>query len=84
MNDTSPEIQQMIRARLMARSGSERFLMGSQMFDAARQMMLAALPGGATELEKRSFLLERTYGLKVEDLVRAKRETATIRVENFE
>lgn len=35
MTDTSPEIAEMVRARLMALSGAERFRMGVQMFDAA-------------------------------------------------
>lgn len=30
----------------MARPGEERFLMGVQMFDAARAMALASLPAG--------------------------------------
>jgi hypothetical protein len=33
MTDTSPEIAEMVRARLMARSGAERFRMGAEMFE---------------------------------------------------
>jgi hypothetical protein len=33
MTDTSPEIAEMVRARLMALSGAERFRMGVRMFD---------------------------------------------------
>jgi hypothetical protein len=62
MTDTSPEIAEMVRARLMALSGAERFRMGVQMFDAARRMALASLPAGLTETERKSRLFERIYG----------------------
>jgi hypothetical protein len=62
MTDTSPEIAEMVRARLMALSGAERFRMGVQMFDAARRMVLASLPAGLTESERKSRLFERIYG----------------------
>ncbi|HSY19701.1 MAG TPA: hypothetical protein VK815_15265 [Candidatus Acidoferrales bacterium] len=62
MNDTSPEIAELVRQRLMARSGSERFVMGTRMFDSARAMVLASLPAGlpADELKRRLF--QRVYG----------------------
>ena len=62
MNDTSPEIERMVRARLMALSGSERLRIGSEMFDAARRMVLASLPGDLPERERRRRLFERIYG----------------------
>jgi hypothetical protein len=62
MTDTSPEIAEMVRARLMALSGAERFRMGVQMFDAARRMVLASLPHGLSETERKRFLFERLYG----------------------
>lgn len=62
MTDTSPEIAEMVRARLMARSGAERFRMGSQMFDAARRMVLASLPADLTETQRKRHLFERLYG----------------------
>jgi hypothetical protein len=40
MTDTPPEIAELVRQKLMARSGEERFLMGVRMFDAARAMGL--------------------------------------------
>lgn len=63
MNDTSPEIAEMVRARLMAFSGAERFRMGAEMFDAARRMVLASLPAGLTETERKRRLFERLYGM---------------------
>ena len=62
MTDTAPEIAEMVRARLMALSGAERFRMGVEMFDAARRMVLASLPAGLTETERKRRLFERLYG----------------------
>jgi len=62
MTDTPPEIAEMVRQKLMARSGEERFLMGVQMFDAARAMVLASLPKGLPEEELKRQLFKRIYG----------------------
>ena len=62
MTDTPPEIAAMVRARLMARSGAERFRMGAEMFEAARRMVLASLPAGLTVDERKRLLFERLYG----------------------
>ena len=62
MNDTSPEIAELVRQKLMARSGSERFVMGARMFDAARAMVLASLPAGLKPEDLKRQLFERIYG----------------------
>jgi len=62
MSDTPPEIAEMVRARLMARSGAERFRMGADMFVAARRMVLASLPADITADERKRLLFERIYG----------------------
>jgi hypothetical protein len=62
MNDTPPEIARMVREKIMARSGEERFIMGAQMFEAARQMILASFPPSLSQDEIRSRLFERLYG----------------------
>lgn len=62
MSDTPPEIAEMVRARLMALSGAERFRMGTQMFDAARRMVLASIPADLSETERKRRLFERLYG----------------------
>ena len=62
MTDTPPEIAEMVRAKLMDRSGAERFVMGSQMFDAARRMVLASLPADLPPVELKRRLFERIYG----------------------
>ena len=64
MNDTSPEIAEMVRARLMNLSGETRLIMGAQMFESARAMILASLPTDLTEFERKQLLFERIYGEK--------------------
>ena len=66
MNDTPKVIAEMVRARLLARSGAERMLMGSRMFDAARAVVLASFPSGLSEIEIRARLCERLYGDEVD------------------
>ncbi len=62
MTDTPPEIAEMMRSRLMARCGAERFRMGVGMFEAARRMALASLPAGLSDAERKRRLFERIYG----------------------
>jgi hypothetical protein len=62
MTDTTPQIQKIVREKIMARSGEERFLMGAQMFDAAREMILASLPRDLSGEALRQKLFERIYG----------------------
>jgi hypothetical protein len=62
MTDTPPEIAELVRQKLMARSGQERFLMGVRMFDAARAMVLASLPAGLPPEELKQQLFQRIYG----------------------
>ncbi len=62
MTDTSPEIAELVRARLMALSGAERFRMGVEMFEAARRMVLASLPADLSETDRKKRLFERLYG----------------------
>ena len=62
MTDTAPDIAEMVRVRLMALSGAERFRMGAQSFEAARRMVLATLPLGLTETERKRRLYHRLYG----------------------
>ena len=62
MNDTPPEIAEMVRGRLMALSGAERLRMGAESFEAARRMVLASLPPDLTETERKRLLFQRIYG----------------------
>ncbi len=66
MDDTSPEITELVRLRLLALSGAERVLIGSRMFDAARAIVRASFPKGLSEIEIKTRLCERLYGDEVE------------------
>jgi hypothetical protein len=62
MTDTPPEIARAVREKIMARSGEDRFVMGAQMFDAAREMILASFPANLSRDEVKQRLFERLYG----------------------
>ena len=62
MTDTPPEIERMVRNKLMGRSSEERFIMGAEMFDSAREMVKASLPKNLSETERRRLLFRRIYG----------------------
>lgn len=66
MNDTDPQIAELVRQRLLQRSGAERVMMASGMFEAAKAMVLASLPTGLTEIEIKRLLVERLYGDEVD------------------
>jgi len=66
MNDTSPEIAAMMRRMLLARTGAERLVMTSDMFEAARAMVLASLPADLPDMEIKRRLCERFYGDQVD------------------
>jgi hypothetical protein len=66
VTDTLPEIERIMREKLMARSGEERFVMGAQMFDSAREMVKASLPPGLSEMEQRRQLFKRIYGMEID------------------
>ncbi len=69
MNDTPPAIEDKMRRMIMARSGAERMVMGASMFDAARAMVLASLPKDLPEDQLRLRLMERIYGISLEDFL---------------
>lgn len=66
MTDTSPEIERMVCNKIMARSGEERFIIGAEMFDSAREMVKASLPKNLSEAEMRRLLFKRIYGKELE------------------
>ena len=63
MTDTPPEVAEMVRSKLISRSGAERFIMGAQMFEAARRMALASLPSDLPPEEVKRQLFQRIYGM---------------------
>ena len=62
MTDTSSEIDRMVRQKIMARPGEERFIMGAQMFESAMEMAKASLPPGLPIAEQRRRLFKHIYG----------------------
>ena len=62
MTDTSPEVAELVRTRLMTLSGAQRFLMGIQMCEAARRMVLASLPTDLPDAVGKQVLYERYHG----------------------
>ena len=66
MTDTPPDIARKVREQLMARSGEERLVMGAEMFEAAREMVLASLPPNLPPAERRRQFYKRLYGKEPE------------------
>lgn len=62
MNDTAPEIAERIQARLVALPNATRFIIGAEMFESARQMIIASLPKDLSVDEFKRLLYERFYG----------------------
>ena len=60
-SDTSPELARMVAERFNEMSGQERFMIGVEMFETARTLVLASLPPDATEDQRRQHLCERFY-----------------------
>jgi len=66
MNDTDPQVAELVRRRLMERLGLERMGMASGMFEAAKAMVLASFPKGLTDIEIKERLCEGLYGDEVD------------------
>jgi hypothetical protein len=65
MTDTTEEIKQLVRERIMARSSAERFVIGAEMFDSALAIVKASLPANLSSTEYRRQLFKRLYGLEL-------------------
>lgn len=61
MNDTAPEVSDYVRKRYAAMSPEQRFLIGIRMFDTARALVEASIPGGLSESERRKEICRRFY-----------------------
>jgi hypothetical protein len=66
VTDTPPEIERVVRNKIMARSGEERFIMDAEMFESAREMIEASLPKNLSETKRRCLLFKRIYGKELE------------------
>jgi hypothetical protein len=65
MNDTSFEIEALLRARYAALTGSERALMALQMFETAQLVVLSSLDPGLSADQRQRELCRRFYGDEV-------------------
>ena len=72
MNDTHPSIAAEYHERLMSQSNETRLLMGSRMFDACREIVMASMPKDLTERELRVRLFLRFYGSDFDEKTREK------------
>lgn len=68
MNDTSAEVDAILKARYAAMSGTERALMALQMFETAQLIVLSSIDPDLGEAARRRELCRRFYG---DDLARA-------------
>jgi hypothetical protein len=72
ITDTSPEMEEIFRMKMMKLSGERRFMMGVSMYDTARMLVEASLPKDITLAEKRRQILTRFYGVELsEDVISA-------------
>lgn len=62
MNDTQELMQAEFKRRLMNLTCTERLIMGADMFDSARKMVLSSFPKGLSPSEVKLKLLYRFYG----------------------
>lgn len=62
MNDTAPEIEKMQFEMMMRFSPNRRVALGAEMFMAARELILASLPNGLSERERKKRYYEQMYG----------------------
>jgi len=66
VTDTPAEIERIVREKIMAISGEERFIMGAQMFESAMEMAKASLPAGLSGAEQRRRLFKHIYGKELD------------------
>ena len=62
MNDTSPEVRELLAERYRLLTPQERVRMCAEMFETARALVEASFPPGLPDLERRRRICERFYG----------------------
>ena len=62
MDDTAPEVRQVLTERYRALKPEERVRLCLEMYDFARALVEASLPPGLDERERRRRICERFYG----------------------
>ena len=69
MEDTTPEIRELVYRTVMARTEEQRFLMCAEMFETAREFAKIGMPEDLSREEREIFIFERIHGAKPEQLV---------------
>jgi hypothetical protein len=67
MNDTAPEIEEMLDRMWLERAPQERARAAAAMFIAAREVIIASLPKDLSPNELKRQIFERTYGYPLPD-----------------
>jgi hypothetical protein len=67
MNDTSVEMERMQFQIMMTLTPDERLTMASEMFMAAREMLLSSLPVNLSERERTKHYYQKMYGEPLPD-----------------
>lgn len=67
MNDTLPEIEEMLDRMWLERSPQERAQAAASMFIAAREVIVTSLPKDLSPTEMKKQIYERTYGYPLPD-----------------
>ena len=62
MDDTTPEFRRLVRERMRALAPATRVQMCADMFETARRIVEASLPGGLDPEERRYRICRRFYG----------------------
>ena len=63
MNDTSAEMEALLKERFAAMTGSQRALMALQMFETVQEIVLSSLDPALSQDERRYELCRRFYGV---------------------
>ena len=61
MNDTSPEMEKIVRERYRQMSPDQRMRIASSMFETAREIVESSLPSNLTRKERRLAWARRLY-----------------------
>lgn len=67
MNDTAPEIEEMLDRMWLERTPQERAQAAASMFIAAREVIIASLPKDLSPSELKRQIFERIYGYPLPD-----------------
>ena len=62
MEDTPPEIRELVYRTVMARTEEERLLICAEMFETAREFAKIGMPAALSESERQAYIFRRIHG----------------------